>query len=200
MMYVPLEVFPMPFHKPVLLALGLVLLSGCAEVSVRYDFDRQANFNTYKTYDWYAISPKDKAKALGVENPIMDRRVRAAVEHELAARGYKREQSGDPDFFVTYYPAYQNHTVVTSSGLYSSWGYRPFGMGMGTQFHEVQHFREGSIVLEIVDRKTKQMVWQAVGEDALTPSDDPLESEELVNRAVQKILSKFPPPPPNPTR
>jgi hypothetical protein len=185
----------MSLHKPLFLAFGLALLGGCTNVAVRYDYDRNATFSSYKTYDWYAASSQAKGKAGNIDNPLMDRRVRQAVERELAARGFKREKAGEPDFLVTYYPVYQNHTVVTSTGLYPGWGWHRMGFGMGTQLREVHNFREGSIALEVVDNKTHQLVWQAVGEGALSGLQDPQEAEEGVAKAVKQILARFPPSP-----
>ena len=184
----------MTFRKPVILALSLLLL-GCATIPVNYDYDRQANWSSYKTYDWYAASARAKGKAAGVVNPIMDSRVRHAVEQELATRGYKLEKTGEPDFLVTYYPVYQDHTVVTQSGMYGGWGYRrPFGYGVAVPFTDVYQYRDGAIVLEIVDHKTNQMVWQAIGQGALTGIVDPRDADEQVAGAVKQILARFPPP------
>jgi hypothetical protein len=185
----------MSLHKHLILALGLALLGGCTGVAVRYDYDRQATFSTYKTYDWYAASPQAKGKARNVDNPLMDRRVRQAVERELGARGYQLLKSGEPDFLLTYYPVYQDRAVVTSTGLYPAWGWHPMGFGMATQFREVQHFREGSIALEVLDGKSRQVVWQAVGEGALSGLEDPRDADERVGNAVRQILAKFPPNP-----
>ena len=174
------------------LAGTLALLTGCSTIYVKYDFDPHAGFAAFKTYDWYAASAKAQGKSDGVSNPIMDRRVRRIVERELAARGYQLQQSGEPDFLLTYYPVYRNRIVSTYSGGYG-WG-RPWGYGPGIGFQEVQAFREGSMVLEVVDNKTNQMVWQAVADGALTGIEDPQDAEERVTLAVKKMLENFPPP------
>lgn len=184
-------------HRPLLLTLGLALLTGCAAIPVRYDYDRQASWSSYKSYDWYAATSQAKRKAAGVDNPIMDRRVRSAVEKVLAARGFQRDSAGEPDFLVTYYPVYQNRALVTGTTLHNGWGwgYHPFGFGLSTHYRQVHTYKDGSIVLEIVDNKTKQLVWQAIGEGVLTDLDDPQEVDEQIEAAVKQILNRFPPPP-----
>jgi hypothetical protein len=171
---------------------ALGLLAGCSDIYVKYDFDPHASYASFKTFDWYAASARAKGKADGVENPIMDRRVRRILERELAAKGYQRQEAGEPDFLLTYYPVYRNRIVSTYSGGYG-WG-RPWGYGPGIGFQEVQAFREGSMVLEVVDNKTNQMVWQAVADGALTGIEDPQDAEERVTLAVKKMLENFPPP------
>ena len=59
---------------------------------------------------------------------------------------------------------------------------------------QVHHYKEGSIVLEIVDNKTNQLVWQAIGQGALTGIVDPRDADEQVAEAVKQILARFPPP------
>lgn len=178
------------------LAPALVLLVGCNPIFVKYDFDPHASLATYKSYDWYAASPKAKGKSDGMDNPIMDRRVRRIVEREMAARGYRLQQTGEPDFLLTYYPVYHDRLVQTYTALGPGWGYgRPWGYRTGATLEEVQTFREGSIVLEVVDNKSNQLVWQAVAEGALSGIQDPQDADEQVTVAVKKMLAKFPPPP-----
>jgi hypothetical protein len=181
--------------RSVLLPLSLGLLAGCAPYTVKFDYDSHASYASYKTYDWYAASKKAQGKSDGVENPIMDRRVRSAVERGLAAKGFRMEKTGEPDFLVTYYPVYRHGTVYTTTTLGTGWGwYRPWGYGVGTQFTEARAFREGTIVLEIVDNKTNQLIWQAAAEGALTGLDDPEDAEQQVGAAVTQMLARFPPP------
>ncbi len=180
--------------KILLFPVVLGAMAGCAPFTVKYDYDSHANYAAYKTYDWYAASSKAKGKSDGVENPIMDRRVRSAVEREMSAKGLKLEKTGEPDVLVTYYPAYRRGTVYTTTSV-GGWGWaRPFGYGVGTHFTEAHPYQEGSIILEIVDNKTNQLVWQAVAEGALTGLEDPEDAEEQVGKAVKQMLTRFPPP------
>lgn len=175
------------------LALGL-LLTACATFNVRYDYDSRADYSTFRTFDWYASSRMGKDKDRKVDNPIMDRRVAGAVEQELANRGFKRETVADPDFLVTYYPVYREKRYQTAQHLgWGSWGFRPFGIGISTVTSQERVYREGTIVLEIVDFKTNQLVWKAAAEGALTELRTPEDADEVVNRAVKQMLERFPP-------
>ena len=184
----------MSLARTALVPLVLTVLAGCTPFTVRYDYDSHAQYAAFKTFDWYAASPKAKGKAAGVDNPIMDRRVRNAVEQAMTAKGFKQEKAGEPDLLVTYYPVYRNRAVVTTTG-FGGWGYRPYGYGVGTGFTEVRHYRDGSIVLELVDNKSNQLIWRAVAEGALSNLEDPQEADEQVGKAVQAMLTRFPPTP-----
>lgn len=173
---------------------ALALLTACSSYSVKTDFDRSAHYASYRTFDWYAASKRAKAQARGTENPIMDRRVHGAVERELAAKGYRLETAADPDFLVTYYPVYRDRKLHTSTSVGTGFG-RRWGYGVGMRFtaHDVRHYKEGTIVLEIVDGRSNQLVWQAVAEGALTGLDQPEEAEAQVGKAVRELLESFPP-------
>jgi hypothetical protein len=238
------------------LAPVLALLAGCAGIAVRYDYDRGADFASYKTYAWYEGAPPPAgalpappgpppvqappgpppagtpAEPPPAETPsgppptqvpppppaqvpapparpgnrpgtaanlIMDRRVRRLVEQELGARGYQLVPAGKADFLVAYYPVYQDRVVATYTDLGTAWGpgwgWRPWGWGVGGGMQEVQHYREGSIVLEVLDPRTRQVVWHAVGEGALNDLRTPQDAEEQVGEAIRRMLGKFPPPP-----
>jgi hypothetical protein len=179
--------------KGIAVLTGLLLLSACRPYNVNYDYDARANYASYKTFDWYAASKKAQGKADKVENPLMDKRVRNAIELELVAKGFKREASADPDFLVTYYPVYHNRRVRTYTHVGWGWGWRPFGVGMGTTFANTRNYKEGTIVIEVVDYKSNELVWKSAAEGALTGLDNPEDAEECVTSAVKRMLEDFPP-------
>lgn len=175
---------------------ALLLLTACSGYSVKYDFDPGASFRGYRAFDWYAASKRAQGRKAD-EHPLLDRRVRAAVEQELQAKGYRRETSADPDFLIAYYPVYRTRRVRTHTSVGVGLGgwRRPWGYGVGTRFgtSETHTFKEGTIVLEIIDYKSNQLVWQARAEGALDRLDDPQEAQEQIARAVRDLLDRFPP-------
>jgi hypothetical protein len=187
----------------------LGLLAGCMGIPVTYDYDRNASFAAMHTYRWFTpadavaagagSSPANpvKPRAAVSPNPIMEQRVRRIVERELAAKGLQLLE-GPTDVLVAYYPVFHDRVVQTYTGFGPAWGYgwgwRPWDYGVAGGFVEVQHFREGSIVLEMVDPRSNQVVWHAVAEGALNGLRDPQDAEEQVGLAVHKMLERFPPP------
>jgi hypothetical protein len=175
---------------------ALLLLAGCSSYSLKYDFDPAASFQGYKSYDWYASSKRAQGRK-GEASPLTDKRVRFAVEQQLQARGYRLEPQAEPDFLIAYYPIYQTKRfrTHTSVGLGGGGWRRPWGYGVGARFSTTQThtYKEGTIVLEIVDNKTNQLVWQSSAEGALTNLEDPQEAQEQIARAVRDMLERFPP-------
>ena len=171
--------------------LSLALLGGCAGYDIRYDFDASAPYARYKTFDWYTAK-----KGTGGTTSLMDKRVRAAVQAELQTKGFKLDAQGDPDFLVTYYPVVQDkkvRTTTTRVGVGTGWGAKPLNARVGLSTSQVRHFKEGTIVVEIVDFRSNQLVWQGSATGALTALKNPEEANEVIPKAVRDILAKFPP-------
>jgi hypothetical protein len=171
---------------------ALVLGLGCAGPDLHFDYDGQAAFGTYHAYDWYA-SPKGAREGGG--SPIADARVRRAVEAELAARGFRRETAADPDFLVVYYPVYEARRGARPRvGIGLGFGpFRGVGLGISAPIGGAPRGKIGSIVLEIQDFKTHQLVWKAEASDVLDDHDSPEDADAEVGRAVRKMLVRFPP-------
>ena len=168
--------------------LSLLLLGACNSYHVTYDYDVTASYGRYKTFDYYTSK-----KGTGGTTSLMDKRVRAAVEKELRAKGFSMETKADPDFLVTYYPIVQERKVRSTVHVGWGWGYRPFRGGIGTSSTRVRKYQEGTIVIEIVDFKSNQMVWQGAAAGALTGLENPEDANEVVAKAVADILARFPP-------
>lgn len=179
----------------ILCACFAILALGCSGPEVRYDYDAKASYAAFHRYDWYA--PPPAARPQGPRSPFMDARVRRAVESELAARHFLRETSADPDFLVVYYPVYRlrgGARGAMSFGM-AFGGFRGPGVGVGVAAPLEGGTRGmvGSIVLEIEDGKTHQLVWKAVAEDVLDDSASPEAASQDVTEAVRKMLGRFPP-------
>ena len=166
-----------------LLGMGAAaVLTGCAGPSLRYDFDGQKDFSQYKTYDW------DAPRTPPV-NPFMDARVRGAVERELSAKAFRKEAGGAPDFLVlasTVYHAERGHgafNVGVGMGF----------LGVGTTVGSNHRSMVASIVLEVEDFRTRQLVWKCTKDDVLDDQESPADADADVAKAVAQMLGKFPP-------
>ena len=126
----------------------------------------------------------------------MDTRVRRAVEAELVGRKFRKETSGDPDFLVTYYPVFdprggsRGHVGIgLGFGLMRGVG---VGVGVGGPIDRPAP-HANAIALEIRDFRTHNLVWKARADEVLEGNELPEDAEELVAKAVHKMLSRFPP-------
>jgi hypothetical protein len=170
-------------------------LSGCA-TRVRSDFDREAVFSHYNTFDW--IAPPVRASEEGVQsdpegpfarNSLLDKRMRAAVNANLEARGFQYLEGGESDFRLNYHVAFKDKLVGSGSDFGYFGRYRRGGFSSGFNW-SVRQYQEGAIIIDIVDRAEDQLVWR--GWVVSRNPDGNFDAAEIA-RAVSKILMRFPP-------
>ena len=102
------------------------------------------------------------------DNEAVRQRVKTAIEQTLASKGLN--QISDPqaaDFLVDYHFAVERRSatvpvgypgvVCGPFGCWDSWGWGPVG-------YEHIRFREGTIVIDMIQQATKHLVYRAVGE------------------------------------
>lgn len=158
----------------ILLLVGFGLMS-CSSISIRTDYDQEANFTKYHTFKW--IPNPEKRIGRVKQNTLLDKRIRRAVEHEMEAKGYRFVQGGKTDALIVCHIGVRNKVDIDRYGY---WGRRV----------RVQRYKEGSIVLDIVDAGAKELIWRGVAQGTVHYLEgDP----ERVNEAVFKILEGYPP-------
>jgi hypothetical protein len=176
-----------------------VLLASCATLRVRSDFDSDVDFASYRTYGWLEVPVGASRAEAGAANPfaynsLLDKRVRKAVDQELAARGYQRLESGAVDFRLNYHVILKDKLVASASdfGAFHSHYPYPYDGFVGGVDVQVMQFQEGTFVLDVIDVGRDQLAWRgwAVGRNP-----DGNYDEREIWLAVRRILERFPPPP-----
>jgi len=160
----------------------LVALGTALAQHVQTDFDHKANFTQYKTYSWQEIKPADS---------LWDARIKDAVDAQLAAKGWTQVESGGDVAIVGIKTTQTQRTLQTFyDGLGGGWRWRGFG-GLGESTTTEQDYKEGTLVVDLYDAKTKQLVWRGSAED--TVSDKAEKNEKNLDKAVAKMFKDFPP-------
>jgi len=175
---------------------ALALTPGCSSVTYKHDFDKSADFTALKTYAWVTVpsNPAASVQAALQRNDLLDKRIKESANNQLTAKGYT-QNADSPDFLVLYHTGTEDKINVTDWG----YGYGPYGYGYGGYGGwygggvDVQQYKEGTLILDIIDAQTKQLVWRGFATAALNP-DAPMEKrEKKLNEVITQILSKFPP-------
>jgi hypothetical protein len=160
----------------------LVALGTALAQQVKTDFDQHANFSQYKTYSWQEIKP---------ENSLWDARIKDAVDAQLAAKGWTQVGSGGDVAIVAINTTQTQRSLQTFyDGFGGGWRWRGFG-GMGEATTTEQDYKEGTLVVDIYDAKTKQLIWRGSAEDTLTNNAE--KNEKNLDKGVAKMFKKFPP-------
>ena len=87
----------------------------------------------------------------------------------------------------------QRQTLYTYyNGFGPGWGRRGFG-GFGTETTSASTYTEGTLVIDIFDGKTKELIWRGTATDTL--SGKPEKNEKKLTKVVEKMFEEFPPGP-----
>lgn len=177
-------------HAPLLIVFGALVLtlSGCSQIRVTSDFDPQANFARLQTYAWLPdLNPTNDPR---LDTKLLDSHVRAVVERELAAKGYRKVDGGTPSFHVAYHVYVHRETLPARNPVvgysYSWWAAR--GAVNPPQYDE------GSLLLDIVDPQTNALMWRGWASGTVQWKASPKERAARVDKGIADLLAKFPPP------
>src|ERR1700688_3304284 len=176
----------MKLQKVVFVLMGMMILfaSTASAQQVKTDYDRSANFGRYKTYSWEQVKTKD---ALDVD------RVKSAVNAALAAKGWSQVDSGG-DVSIIAVETTQNQQSLNTfyDGFGGGWGWRGFGGGgFGEATTTTDTYKVGTVVVDLFDTKTKQLIWRGAASDTLSNNSD--KNIKNLNESVDKMFKHFPP-------
>jgi len=177
------EAYMKPIHRTAVCTLLFLTALGTAFAQqVTTDFDHQANFSQYKTYSWEEIKPA---------NSLWDTRIKNAVDAQLQAKGWTQVASGGDVCIVAVKTTQTQRTLQTFyDGFGGGWRWRGFG-GMGEATTTEQDYKEGTLVVDLYDAKTKQLIWRGSAEDTLSNKVE--KNEKNLDKGVAKMFKKFPP-------
>lgn len=167
--------------------LPLLLLTACFSEQVHSKLDPNADLAGLRTYAWLhkkATAPQDAR----FDNDVVSARVRRSGNAVLAEKGYTLATSDDPDFLVAF--RITTSDIAGDNQIPDYFGYFPIAWGgIGFYASEVQ---EGTMVIDVVDAKSKNMIWRGVGERQVDPDIGPQRRLDRIESGVAKILEQFP--------
>lgn len=175
----------------VLLAMTMIIASCEPQLKVSSDYDKSVDFSQYKTFSLYHDS-----KASESISQLNHDRVVNAIRNEMVKRGFT-ETNSSPDLLVNSVAIFKDKQAVTANTNYYGYGgyYRPYygGMGMAssTTSYNVENYKDGSLIIDVVDAKSNKLVWQGTGNKEIDkPAKDP---DTAIPKAISSIMNSFPP-------
>ena len=158
----------------------------CATPQVSVDYDSSVDFSRYKTFAWLKKSQK-KSGETWLDNPLIDERVRAAVEKNLVSKGYKKVSGDSANLYVFYHLSMGKMFDTQPMRGYISIG------GIGISSRGATESEEGLLLIKVNDAKKRETVWRGLTTCRVKEQLTPEQTTEAINKAVEKILAQFPP-------
>lgn len=162
--------------------LTALLISTSVLARVNVDYDKSADFSKYRTFAWKKGTPS--------KDPLMEKRIRDAVEQELKAKGLSRADSAPDIFVVTHASSRKEQQVQIDNLGYSGYGGRGW-YSRGPTSVNVYEIPIGTLMVDLVDAKTNELVWRGLAEKTL--SEKPEKVAKLIYKVVKKMFKKYPP-------
>ena len=168
----------------VCVGLMLAILMGSAAVAqdVTTNSMPGIDFTKYHTYKWVVIEGAE------VPNQIVDAQIKQAVDAQLATKGLTKTDSDKADLYIGYQVSVQKQEQWNAYGM--GGGYR-WGGGMATATSSTISI--GTLVLDMYDPGTKQLVWTGRATKTIDPNNSQEKKQKNLNNAMKKLLNKFPP-------
>jgi|SRR5688572_29904074 len=163
---------------------ALLVFAACSSIDVSYDYDKDANFTSYKTYGY-----TPEALALGIGDLNRDRLLKA-IDAEMSARGFTKSDS--PDALVDLIVKAQERTQATATNTGGYYGRYGWGGGMSTTTINYDQYVDGTLFVNFIDKSTEKMVWQGRATKTLDENASPEKKETNIKNAVKMIFAKFP--------
>lgn len=167
------------FSPAIVLALALLSASTLAAQDVKYNFMPGTDFSKYHSYKWVAI------EGASHPNQIMDAEIKQAVDSQLASKGLTKTDGDRADLYVGY------QIAVDQERQWNAWGTgRGFGGGMGSATSSTINI--GTLVLDMYDPSSKQLVWTGNATKTIDPSSNQEKNMKNLNKAMAKLLKNYP--------
>lgn len=141
---------------------GAALLTACASgPEIRRDVSPAAKFGTYKTFGYFSELATDRA---GYET-VFTARLKDSTRRQMESKGYVSSDT-DPDLLLNFYANVEEKQEIRSTPVsIGYYGYRgAFGYGISTPRVETYSYKEGTLTIDLVDRKQNALVWNATAE------------------------------------
>lgn len=196
-------------HRLIWCAASALLVAGCGGLQIDVDYNPQADFSAMQTYAWAQRTPSGDDDPR-VYNAIVAGRIKSAIDGALQAKGL-RLVSSSPDVWVAWHGAIEgkmSYETISDDYVYD-WGWYGYENGyengydrgrppmlIGTTISRTtaQEWDEGTLLIDIIDSSTEELVWRSVGQARLSQvTRTPEEAQTRANEVAMKMLAEFPP-------
>ncbi len=178
----------------VVLCLLLFTSTSLFAQKVKTGYKKGTNFAQYKTY---TVAPGE----MPAQKPVLREIMKNAIQQEFQKRGLTQVESGG-DLILVHGGSMDYRGNVALTTLYlplpgfddliwdpSMW----IGGNVGWAVSGT-YFQQGTLALEFVDPKTKQIVWMGTVKQSVNFELDSKEKTmNLIDKAIVKLIDQYPP-------
>jgi len=195
-----------------LIALILSGLSACNTYNYYTAGLNKTNMSGYHSFAWMPVAKGDRAVRV---NDAADASIKDAATSALQGKGLALKLQR-PDLLVSYTTTVGKGTRTNYysayPGYYGGWGwgggfgwgwgggwggwYRPYyafggpcAYSGGLTYAEQEHYKEGTLIIDLIDRRTRKVVWRGFGVGEV--HRDPKKNVDDIPKVVSGILDQL---------
>lgn len=164
---------------PASLIIGAAILFAA---DVKTDYSHSVDFANYHTYSWLKVD---------AGNSLWADRIKRDVNEELMAKGWMEVPAGGQAAVSAFGATHNQQSLETFyDGFGGGWRWGGFGDIATTQPINTP---VGTLVVDIFDAQSKQLIWRGSAEKTLSGS--PEKNEKKLQDQVKDMFKHFPPAP-----
>nr|WP_288934707.1 DUF4136 domain-containing protein [uncultured Allomuricauda sp.] len=166
------------------LSMTLILLfTSCSSLRV---FSETAENVDLKKYNFYTVADTEEGFLPNV-NPTQKIQLQKTIEEQAKSLSTVQNNSGvtGPDVLINYFvivDSKQDYDVYTNYYGRRRWRYQITDV-------EVREYTQGTLIIDFIDAKTKNVVWHGSTTGVITPNSVKL--EQKINDAVTAIFDQY---------
>lgn len=180
-------------YKIIIVAFIVTTIAACSGIPVSQDFEQGFDFSGMKTFAWKTNENNEWGLT---SNELVDRRIRSAIVNTLKAKQLTQDDSGKPDFLISYDLAVdqriRSSNVSGGVAVGRSTRGRSASISLGTG-SQIRTYEQGTLLIDVMDAASGKLVWRGISSQALPDLSDPQRLTNRINETVEAILEQFPP-------
>jgi hypothetical protein len=156
----------------------------CAPMTIHTYLETGTDLRHYHTYNWGPSDTWSTGDPRLDNNRFFDERVRQRVEQALEQRGYEKTPSQAPDIQLHYHASVSQDLEARNIDA-------AYACSRGDCGSQV--FDKGTLVIDLVDPRTKKLLWRGWAEGSIDGViDNQAWMEARVDDVVARILKQLP--------
>ena len=163
------------------LLLALLACGAALAQDVTFNSMPGTDFTKYHTYKWVAI------QGATYPNQIVDTQIKSSIDSQLAAKGLTKTDTDKAELYIGY------QASVDQEKQWNAYGTGGFRWGGGMASATSSTIGIGTLVLDMYDPGSKQLVWTGRATKTLDPKANQEKREKNLDKAMQKLLKNYPP-------
>jgi hypothetical protein len=171
----------MKLTKTSLPSLGLLLVFAVVVFAkVTIDYDQAADFSKYTTFSWI--------KEPNTKDPLIKQRIIGFINTQLISKEFTMLPAGGDLAIAAHAATHEEKTVETFYSGYPRWRWHD---AWGTETTMVETYEVGTLVVDLFDANTGQIIWHGVASDTITDNSD--RNTRELQKVIAEMFKHFPP-------